>query len=190
MIKIVTILGSVRPGNNSTKALNIVHNELSSRQDASFVNVNPAELSLSLPGIENNSGDAKWLNESIKEADGILIASPEYHGGMSSVIKLILDNLTYPSLMKEKPVSLLGVASGQIGAIKSLEQLRSVCSHMGAIVLPGPVSIANVNKVFDEEGNCLDENIEKRIRSFAGNLLNYINKHICPSVALEQVVRN
>jgi FMN reductase len=190
MIKIVTILGSVRSGNNSAKALAIVHEELNSRSDVSFTNIDPAELNLSLPGIENNSGDAKWVNETIKDADGIIIASPEYHGSYSSVIKLILDNLTYPSLMKEKPVSLLGVASGQIGAIKSLEHLRSICSHMGAIVLPGPVSIANVNKVFDEEGNCIDPNIEKRIKNLAQNLLKYINQNICPSVALEQFVRN
>ena len=190
MIKIVTILGSVRPGNNTEKALALIHEELDKRSDVSFVNIDPAEFNLSLPGIENNSGDQLRLNETIKDTDGIIIASPEYHGSYSSTIKLIIDNLNFPSLLKEKPIALLGVAAGQIGAIKSLEHLRSICSHMGAIVLPGPVSIANVNKVFDEEGNCLDKNIEDRIKTFTSSLLKYVNQNVCPNIALEQVVRN
>jgi NAD(P)H-dependent FMN reductase len=190
VINIVTILGSVRAGSNSAKALSIVHNELNNKSGVSLVNIDPAELILSLPGIENNSGDAKWLNETIKSADGIIIVFPEYHGSYSSVIKLIIDNLTYPSLLKEKPLALLGVANGQIGAIKSLEHLRSVCSHMGAIVLPGPVSIANVNHFFDEDGNCRDHKIEERIRNQADSLINYINKNICPRIALEDIVTN
>ena len=64
--------------------------------------------------------------------------------------KLIIENLGFPSVLATKPVALLGVAAGQIGAIKSLEQLRSVLSHVGAIVLPGPVSVAGVQGVFDE----------------------------------------
>ena len=87
------------------------------------------------------------------------------------------------------PPALLGVAAGAIGAIKALEHLRSVCSHIGAIVLPGPVSIAAVQSVFDADGNCTDEKIEKRIRSAATNLTDYIKENICPRIALEEMVR-
>ena len=83
----------------------------------------------------------------------------------------------------------MGVAGGEIGAIKSLEQLRSVCSHVGAIVLPGAVSVPRVRSVFDAEGNCLDAKIEKRIRGVAKNMLDYIHTHLCPRNALEEMVR-
>ncbi|MCG8604957.1 NAD(P)H-dependent oxidoreductase, partial [bacterium] len=106
-----------------------------------------------------------------------------------SVIKLVVENLGFPSVLSGKPVALLGVAAGQIGAIKALEQLRSVCSHVGAIVLPGPVSVAGVSKLFDEQGRCLDERVEKRIRGMATNLLDYIEGHICPKICLEEMVR-
>ena len=118
-----------------------------------------------------------------------MLATPEYHGGFSSVIKLVIENLGFPSVLAGKPVALMGVAAGQIGAIKSLEQLRSVCSHVGAIVLPGPVSVANIQKVFDEEGRCLDPGAEKRLRGVATSLVHYIEDTICPRVALEQMVR-
>lgn len=179
MIKIVTILGSVRPNNNSAKALVLVHNELNKISDVKIANINPAELSLSLPGIENNSGDAKWVNKQVKEADGVIIVSPEYNGSYSSVIKLVIDNFNFPALMKEKPIALVGVAAGQIGAIKSLEHLRSVLSHMGAIVLPGPVSIASVDKVFNESGDCLDDLVITRLKNSIENLLKFIKKIWC-----------
>ena len=81
------------------------------------------------------------------------------------------------------------MAAGQIGAVKALEHLRSVCSHVGAMVLPGPVSVAGVQRLFDEGGNCLDEAIEKRVRGLATNLVDYIHGSICPRVALEEAVR-
>lgn len=84
---------------------------------------------------------------------------------------------------------LLGAAAGQIGAVKALEHLGSVCSHVGAFVLPGPVSVARVQKVFDGEGRCLDAAIEKRIRGLATHLMDYVHNHICPHAALEQSVR-
>ncbi len=57
-------------------------------------------------------------------------------------------------------------------------------------MLPGPVSIAEVQRLFDESGRCLEERIEKRIRGLATNLLDYIHDNICPRVALEQMVRS
>lgn len=105
-------------------------------------------------------------------------------------MKLTIENLGFPSPLAGKPVALLGVAAGQIGAIKSLEQLRSVCSHVGALVLPGGVSVARVNQMFDEEGRPLDDGVEKRIRSVATTLLDYIHGYICPKIALEEMVRS
>ncbi len=104
-------------------------------------------------------------------------------------MKLIIDNLGFPSHLATKPIALLGVAAGIIGAIKSLEQLRMVCSHVGGLVLPGSVSIADVQSVFDEGGRCKDPKIEERIRSVGTTLVNYIENHICPGIALEAMVR-
>ncbi len=76
-----------------------------------------------------------------------------------------------------------------IGAIKALEHLRSILSHVGAIVLPGPVSVAGVQKLFDDDGRCVDADTEKGIRSVATNLIDYIRGNICLRVALEEMVR-
>lgn len=189
MIKIVTLLGSVRPGNYTGKALALVHDELRQDSDVELTAFNPENLRLSMPGINTPDSDSKQIADTIKTATGVILATPEYHGTFSSVTKLLIENMGFPSALSSKPVSLLGVAAGQIGAIKSLEHLRGVCSHVGAIVLPGAVSVPNVQSVFDAQGNCLDEKIEKRIRRVATNLLDYIRQNLCPRIALEQMVR-
>jgi len=187
-IKIIAIGGSVREDNYTWKALSLVGDELNKKTDIKYELIDPRNIDLPLPGLKSNS-QIENLQKSVSEATGIILATPEYHGGISSVMKLIIDNLGFPSVLAGKPIALLGVAAGQIGAIKSLEQLRSICSHVGAIILPGPVSVANVQKVFDASGKCLDPSLEKRIRGVATTLIDYIHNHICPKLALEETVR-
>jgi FMN reductase len=187
-IRVLAAAGSVRPGNFTSKALKLVVDELKRHQHVTVDQIDLAATELRLPG-QGTSTDAERLQGLASEATGLLLATPEYHGSYSSVIKLFIENLGFPSPLAGKPVALLGVAAGQIGAVKALEHLRSVCSHIGAIVLPGPVSVAGVQRLFDQEGRCLDETTEKRIRGAAMCLLNYVEKNICPRMALEHMVR-
>ncbi len=189
-IEIVTILGTTRPGNFTAKALALVADELRQQTRVNVTEINPRGMQLLFPGESGESRDSHLLQSAVQKATGVVLATPEYHGSFAAMMKLIIENLGFPSILAGKPVALLGVAAGQIGAIKSLEQLRSVCSHIGAIVLPGPVSVAEVQGLFDESGRCLEERIEKRIRGLATNLLDYIHDSVCPRVALEQMVRS
>jgi FMN reductase len=185
---ITTILGSLRPDNMTGKALALVQDELR-RLGREVVAVDPADLKLSPPGGPVDADSVKRLQEAVSGATGVVISTPEYHGSYSSTVKLIIDNLGFPSALSGKPVALLGVAAGTIGAIKALEHLRSVCSHVGAVVLPAPVSVAGVHRLFDQQGRCLDAKVESRIRGLARSLIDYIERHICPRLTLEAMVR-
>jgi NAD(P)H-dependent FMN reductase len=189
-IKIVTICGSVRPGNSTAKALRLVLDEFARQPNVEVTPIFLETLDLPLPGLAARDPAAvERFQQRVKEATGVLLAAPEYHGGVSSPMKLAIDNLGYPSMLAGKPIALLGVAAGVIGAIKSLEQLRGICSHIGGIVLPLAVSVARVHQVFDEQGNCRDAGTEKFIRSAATGLLDYIRGAICPRIDLEGIVR-
>ena len=145
-------------------------------------------LDLAMPGLAPTE-DAKTLQALVEGATAVVLATPEYHGSFSSVIKLVIENLGFPSVLAGKPIALLGVAAGGIGAIKSLESLRGVVSHVGAIPLPGPVSVAGVQRVFNEDGTCNDAGTERRLRGLATGLVNYIEGAICPKMCLEAMVR-
>jgi chromate reductase, NAD(P)H dehydrogenase (quinone) len=187
MRNIVSVSATSRPDNYTARALAVANDELGKR------GVPPAffdarDLSLSFPG-QPDTDDARRLRSAIEASSGIVIATPEYHGSFSAMTKLIIENLGFPSVLSGKPVALVGVAAGRIGAIKSLEQLRGVCSHVGALVVPGTVSIAGVHGAFDDEGNCTDEGVEDALRGIAGSLLEFIENYVCPKRALEAMVR-
>jgi chromate reductase, NAD(P)H dehydrogenase (quinone) len=188
-IRIVLITGSVRPRNYTAMAARLVVDELKKQPNVSVEWIDPGTLNLPFPGTYPDAPGTKLLQAKVLEATGVVLATPEYHGSFSSVMKLVIENLGFPSVLAGKPVALLGVAAGAIGAIKSLEHLRGVVSHIGAIPLPLPVSVANVQQVFDAEGRCLDPKIEKLIRSAGTNLVHYIRQSICPRVTLERILR-
>ena len=188
-IRIAVLCGSVRPGNYTRMAVEVVVASLSAEPNVLVEVVDPSELDLPLPGLKATSDSAAQLQESVRGATAVILATPEYHGSFSSVMKLMIENLGFPSVLAGKPVALLGVAGGSIGAIKSLEQLRSVCSHVGAIVLPGPVSVAHVRSAFNEAGECIDSSVEGRLQGLAENVLAYIRQNVCPRMTLESMVR-
>jgi chromate reductase len=188
-IRIVVINGSLRPGNYTAMASSLVVDELRKHPKVSVDVIDPGILHLPFPGVDPNSAATQQLQNAVRAATGVVLVTPEYHGSFSSVMKLVIENLGFPSVLAGKPVALVGVAAGSIGAIKSLEHLRGVVSHIGAIVLPLPISIANVQKVFDREGRVLEPAVEKLVRQAAGNILGYIERNICPSVTLERLMR-
>jgi FMN reductase len=187
-IRVTCLLGTSRPGSYTGKALAVVTDELERDPNIAVTVIDPAQLDLGFPG--HGSGDATAaMVEAVRTATGLVLATPEYHGTFSAMLKLMIENLGFPSVMSGKPVALLGVAAGRIGAIKSLEQLRGVCSHVGAIVLPGPVSVANVKQAFADDGTPTDPDVERQVRRVATSLRDYISNAICPAYSLEALVR-
>jgi chromate reductase len=132
-------------------------------------------LSLAFPG-HLDPGDGERLRTAITAAPGVILATPEYLG--------------FPSVLAGKPVALVGVAAGRIGAIKALEHLKSVCAHIGAIVIPGAVSVVGVQQVFDEQGRCTNADVEAMLRGVAPALLTFLKDYMCPKHILEDMVRS
>ena len=187
-IRILAASGSPRPRNYTRRVLGLAVDELRTRHQVQVDLIDLSNADFPFPG-QGPSQATKEAQDLVKAAAGVLLATPEYHGSYSSAMKRFIENLGFPSTLAGKPVALLGAAAGQIGAVKALEHLGSVCSHVGAFVLPGPVSVARVQKVFDGEGRCLDAGIEKRVRGLATHLMDYIHNRICPGMALEQSAR-
>lgn len=188
-IRAVILIGSVRPGNYTSKAAEIVADELRRHPQVDVVLVHPEDYNLSLPGMPGAESRAKELQSLVADAAAVVIATPEYHGTFSAAIKLVIENLGFPSALAGKPVGLLGVAAGSIGAIKSIEALRGVVSHVGALPLPMPVSLANVQTLFDDKGNVQDATAEKLLRRLSQSILDYLQRSVCPAITLERLLR-
>ncbi len=187
-IEIVTFSGSVRPNSNTERALSVVVDALKQTPGVIVHNVDLGVISFPLPGRPVHDSQVQEFRQMVRNAAGVVIATPEYFGSYSSLIKLAIENLGHPSALKGKPVALLGVAGGRIGAIKSLEHLRSVGAHVGAIVLPSILSLDRVRDRFDADGTP-DEETEVLLRGLADQLIEYIKTSVCPKIVLEDMLR-
>ena len=77
-IKIVVMMGSVRPGNYTAKAAALVADELAKDPHVTVQVIDPATMSLPLPGTDVGSPVTEQLRDDVSEATGIVLATPEY----------------------------------------------------------------------------------------------------------------
>ena len=174
MIKIGLINSSVQKRNYTAFTLNIVKEEFV-KLDIPVVDIKLKNFQLPFPGEQIENDDSTLLRDLLSSADAYIIGSPEYNGSFTAKLKLMIENSGFPSALKGKPIVLVGLAGGVLGATKSLEQLRTVCSHIGGLVLPRVISIASVEKHFDDEGQCIDKKVEKDIKLAADNMVNFLH---------------
>ncbi|MBC7975204.1 MAG: NAD(P)H-dependent oxidoreductase [Myxococcales bacterium] len=172
-LRIVSILGTNRPASLTGRMLDILLASLRADPEVEVIAIDPATLVLPFPGQPGAYPDVERIQGWVRGACGVVMATPEYQGTYAAMLKLIIENLGYPSVLAHKPVALLGVAAGRIGAVKSIEHLRGVCSHLGAIPLPTSVSVAQVHKVLDADGRCLDPGLQEMTHQLAGSLLRF-----------------
>lgn len=102
------------------------------------------------------------LRKDLRDAQGIILATPEYHGGYSGVLKHALD-LTGFDEFEGKMIGLVGVAGGKQGANESLSSLRAVGRALHAWVIPEQVSIPEAWRKFTPEGVLKDKELEERL---------------------------
>jgi chromate reductase, NAD(P)H dehydrogenase (quinone) len=101
----------------------------------------------------------------IREADGILIATPEYNDGIPGVLTTAIDwgsRLPGRAPLAGKPVALMGASPSQIGTARAQLHLRQLLAHVQARVLPPPeLLVARAHERFDSELRLKDEATRK-----------------------------
>lgn len=159
-LRVAVLIGSIRPLSNTSKAARALARELEALGDVEVDLCDPQALGLLVPGLTAHAAAEASLNDTlrarVRACHGIVIVTPEYDGSYSAVAKILVEALGYPSVLAGKPVTVFGVASGRIGAVRAVEHLRAVMFNIGALVLPTSPSIAQVHRCFDDEGSVLD----------------------------------
>jgi chromate reductase len=116
---------------------------------------------------------------SLDEADGIIIATPEYNMSFSGVLKNALEWASRPSLgtpMKTKPVALMGASPLTLGTSQAQSQLRQVLFAMQINLIQRPiVMIAMAGEKFDEKGNLYHEGTKSLVKQQMEALIHAMN---------------
>jgi FMN reductase len=183
MVKIVGMAGSLREGSYSQLALRAAMQ----RVEALGAEVEMVDLrSLHLPFCDGGDAypehpDVAKLCQIFRSADGLILATPEYHGSVSGVLKNALDLMGFEEF-SGKVTGLISVLGGQSNS-NALNDLRTITRWVHAWTIPEQVAIGQAWKAFGDDGELLDASLAKRLDGFAQSLVENTRK--LRGVALE-----
>ncbi len=107
------------------------------------------------------------LKAAIRDADALLIATPEYNRSVSGVLKNALDWASRPptdSPLNGKPVAIMGASTGSYGTVRAQDHLRLICTATDMLPLNRPeLYVARAGEKFDESGELVDEATRRRL---------------------------
>lgn len=135
-----------------------------------------------LPGFnqdeeQNPPREVVELKRRIREADAVLIVTPEYNYSIPGVLKNAIDWASRPygdSAWNGKPVAIMGASIGAIGTARAQYHLRQMFVFLNMFPINQPeVMIGNASERFDAQGNLTDETTKKLIRQLLQNLVEW-----------------
>jgi chromate reductase len=121
--------------------------------------------------VESSAGvpaSVRLIKDKIAVADGLVIVTPEYNGGIPGVAKNVIDWVSrppsdVPKITRGKPVALMGATPGGLGTALSQAAWQQVLRtlRMRVWVTGGPFYVSAASKSFDEAGNPVGELAER-----------------------------
>jgi NAD(P)H-dependent FMN reductase len=116
------------------------------------------------------------FSEGVLNADGLIIVSPEYNGGMPGVLKYFIDMLKFPESFEGRPVCFVGLAAGMWGALRPIEQLQMIFGYRNAFLYPGRVFLPRVDDVLDDDGSLKDADVLERLVEQAKGFVDFVER--------------
>jgi chromate reductase, NAD(P)H dehydrogenase (quinone) len=114
------------------------------------------------------------FKQAIRQADALLIATPEYQHGIPGVLKNALDWASRPpkdAPLRGKPAALMGATPGLTGTARAQTQLRQTLVYNSTFAVLCPeVLVAQAKEKFDEDLKLTDENTRQFIQELLENL--------------------
>ena len=112
-----------------------------------------------LEGRNGIPAEVEALADQIKDADAVIISTPEYNQSLSGVLKNALDwvSRVEGSPWEDKPVALMSAAAGRAGGARANYALRLAMTSFRPRLLTGEVLLAASSSQFDEEGGLVSE---------------------------------
>jgi FMN reductase len=186
-ILVVGISGSLRAGSYTRRA---VESALQGAADSGAQTqlIDLSEYHLVFRAGKDETGypdDVFRLREHVKQAEGVILGTPEYHGSFSGVLKNALDLMGFDEF-EGKMIGLVGVSGGRMGAFDAMNSLRNIGRALHAWVIPEQASVPEAWKIFTGDGKIGDPEIEERLKAVGRQVTRFARLHKCEN-ALEFV---
>jgi len=112
--------------------------------------------------------EQRRLVDAVRGADGLIVASPGYHGGVSGLVKNALDLLEdlrddRRSYLDGRAVGCVVSAAGWQAGVSTLGALRSIVHALRGWPTPFGATLNTSGRIFDSAGACTDKNVTAQL---------------------------
>lgn len=168
-MKIAVVLGTTRIGRQSEKVAHELVKRLTADTEiaVSFLDIAQYPFTVFEERITLQPNPPKELiafSDQLKAADGIIFVIPEYNGSLPGTFKNAFDH--FYAEYRRKPIGVVCVSDGKFAGVQASLQLQTLILHVFAYPMPTKLLVPFVNKAFDEEGNLIDELVDKGMNRF------------------------
>ena len=179
---IIGIGGTTRAGSSTEKALRFALKvaEEGGAETGGFFGPELAQLPMYAPENTDRTEGATRLAEGLRKADGIIVASPGYHGSVSGLVKNALDYVEdlrddERSYFDGLAVGCIATGAGWQAIVATLQQLRTIAHALRGWPTPLGAAINSTQQVFGEDGDVVDERSRFQLTTVAREVLQFAN---------------
>ncbi len=176
---IVAIGGSTTPMAASERALRMAA-EAAAEAGAEVTFVTGRSLLIPIYDTESSERPVETLAlvDALRAADGVIIASPGYHGALSGMVKNALDyaeDLRYDErpYLEGRAVGLIAVAHGWQTAVGTLNQLRTVVHALRGWPTPLGVAINDAAGLIGSDAESSDAALVRQLRTMGQQVVDF-----------------
>ena len=160
-IHLLGISGSLRRASFNTALLHAAQQLMPDGMDVDVFDLEPIPMYNEDIRHEGSFPEpVRELRRRIAEADGLLIATPEYNFSVPGVLKNTIDWVSRPpdSPLDGKPAAIMGATVGNFGTVRAQMHLRQVLLYSNVHTLKKPeVLVMDAQQKFDDQGQLVDE---------------------------------
>lgn len=181
-IHVLVIAGSTRPQSSSEVAARIA-GAAAEQAGARVTYITGRDLILPIYDTETSerTDQARTLVDAVRTADGIILASPGYHGGISGMIKNALDYIEDlagedPAYLDGRAVGCIAVAYGWQATVSTLQQIRQVTHALRGWPTPLGATINAMTTKFSLDGSTEDEGAAQQLQAIGQQVVEFAMK--------------
>lgn len=178
-VRIVGIAGSLRKGSYNAAALRAAKELAPSGVIIDAFDIAPIPLYNEDVKQQGFPAPVADLRRRVKEADGLLLVTPEYNYSVSGVLKNTIDWISRPpeQPFDGKPIAIMGASQGALGTARGQYHLRQMFIFLNAHVLNRPeVMITQAQNKFDAEGKLTDQPTRDLIAQLLTSFRDWIHR--------------
>lgn len=191
---IIGIGGTTRPGSATESVLRFALQvaEHDGATTTGFFGPELAQLPMYAPENPARTPGAVRLAEQLRLADGIIVASPGYHGSVSGLVKNALDYVEdlrddERSYFDGLAVGCIATGAGWQAIVSTLHQLRTIAHALRGWPTPLGAAINTTLKVFGEDSDIVDERARFQLETVAREVVQFANFKLA-AAALEPML--